>query len=70
MTVERLLLKSEVRASHHYIWQSDAYGKTHYYRDRPCDIYTNRPAPCTPSGDFVSHHLNVDEALKALEKLG
>lgn len=51
---------------HYYIWQTDAYGESFYYADKPCDIYSSRPTPSTPSGDFIGHVSTVMLAMELL----
>lgn len=56
-------------ARSYYIWQTESYGESFYYADKPCEIYSSRPTPSTPSGDFVGRISTVIRALELLQEI-
>lgn len=64
------LISKEQPPSMYYVWQSEAYGQSHYYADLPCQIFSDRPMPCTPSGDFVADVPTARQAVEIVAQLG
>lgn len=62
-------IKKPNSSSRYYVWQTDAYGQSFYYADRPCQIFSYRPMPCTPSGDLVADVPTARQALQIVECL-